>query len=421
MTDRPFDFLKIPDHLSSKKTDNNIIFGCHDGDRSMLVDGEYFSPILEGAKSLIEDKGYNIVNLSHPYSFIPHQLIKGDSLTINYRYFSLKLWMALTKFILPKNIRTNLRVKIEVTYFRYLIKKISPKVIFAIQPPENLCKAARSLGITVIELMHGTNISKKDKIFANHMSKPDEFLPNIILCFDDCTYSTVSEICIDRDITSSRTHDPWNHLLQYNKNYFPQYSSSVTRSEKFYKHVLITLQWGYDGERDCLSGIIPNGILHPELEKVIRENTNIFFSVRLHPIQRLRPSYKHHRTYIETLCSNLQNIEINYASIVPLPALLKEVDCHITMCSSSVGEAAVANVPSLLLCPSLQEGGGFFGFFRELEESGQVCFEDLDSYKINDWIETTTTRNSRDLEIYNAEKIQIELSNFYSNLIEKHS
>jgi len=420
MIHRLFSFLKVIDHYPRDVSDKTIVFSCHDADRSMQEGEKYYSPFLEGVKFLVNDMGYEPLNLSHPFAVLPSYLIKDDSITINYRVLLFRFIAASTKFMNSSQRRTELRIKIETMFYRKLLQKISPKIIFSIQPPEGLCKAARSLDVVIVELMHGTNVSSTDKLFSDHMSLSDEFLPNFILSFDDCTHNTFSEMCIGRNITALRSYDPWYHFLQYNKDKM-EASSLKPIGIKFKKRVLITPQWGYDGERESLSGVIPNGIMHPELEAVLTDkgNEHIFFNIRMHPIQRIRPWYKHHRDYFEALASRLRNVEVSYSSIAPLPVLLEEVDCHITMCSSAVGEADVANIPSLLLCPTLHEGGAHFGFFRELERGGCVSFGYLDRNQISNWIQSARIRPDGDKVIYDIDKIQSELTDFYANLIEK--
>ena len=61
--------------------------------------------------------------------------------------------------------------------------------------------------------------------------------------------------------------------------------------------------------------IIENGIIHEEIIKVIDRTPNIFWKLRLHPIQLMDGKYEHHSFGKKTLLSRL-NCEWGSASKV---------------------------------------------------------------------------------------------------------
>ena len=267
----------------------------------------------------------------------------------------------------------------------------------------------------MVELMHFNNISSHDDIFTEHFSLPDELLPNVILSFDQCSYNTVSGLCEGRDIISYQTEDAWYNYLMFDKDKNNHELKSIISN--FEKVILVSLQWGYDGERDRLSNIIPNGIVHPAIESLIQESCkDSLFLIRLHPIQMLRPWYRHHVEYIQALAKKYQNVEFDLSSNLPLHYILDDVDVHLTMSSSCVGEAAVAKVPSLLLCPSLKLGNENYGLFRELESEGDVTFGELNKDYIQNWVNISCKQGSKDT--YNVEEVRNSLKAFYFDLIE---
>jgi hypothetical protein len=251
-----------------------------------------------------------------------------------------------------------------------------------------MCEAARSTGVRIVEAMHGNHISPHDRIFREHMSRPDRHLPHCVLSFDDVSHATVSALCEGRDILPVRANHPWVQHLRRTAGGRHAALPGKRRA------VLLTLQWGYDGERDALADIIPNGIVHPALEQAIADvaTHDIELLVRMHPIQMNSPGYRHHRRYVESLAQRFPHVEVERASTLALPLLLDEVCGHITMSSSSAGDAAMAGVPSLLLCPTLQPGGANHGLFRELEPTGMVTFGALDARSIAAWIDECPSR-----------------------------
>lgn len=404
--------LTVPDHMPPLPQGRRVLFSCHDVDRAMRDDEGRYSPILEGIRSTVEDLGYVTINLSHPYAVFRSNQIKGGTATVNYRSFLIRLRALLR----TRGARAGLRLELEIRLYRDLLQRVGPELVVSIQPPAALCLAAKQLGIRVAEAMHGTNISLSDKVFCAHMVQPDNVLPDIILSFDDVSQKTVSTLCSGRGIAAFRARDPWLHLLR-RRQAMSRRERPVQRDGKT---ILITLQWGYDGERDSLSNIIPNGILHPALESVFAATagSGLHFQLRMHPIQVNAAGYRRHRRYIEALCERHPHLEWRHATSAPLPLLLDDASGHITMCSSSVGEALVAGVPSLLLCPTLHEGGANFGLFRELESSGLVRFGTLDSDGIHYWIDSCPTRAPVDRSTAGIDEAHQEEKCFYAALID---
>jgi len=364
-----------------------ILFSCHDADRSMRGNDGRFSPLLEGIRKITEELGYSGINLTHPFALFAGSQIKDGSITINYRALrsrSLPLLRRILRVGSPVN-----PIERETALYRSLLDRLGPRAIISIQPPYGLCRAARQMGILVVEAMHGTNYHLEDKVFRSHWAQPDELLPNVLLSFDDVSHKTMLAWTGGRDISAVQGGDPWLHHLRCEAAADPGRSSGKDMPEGRRNQVLVTLQWGYDGEREALGSIVPNGVLHPALEAAIARSVGQYrFLIRMHPIQLNKTGYRHHRRYIRSLAARYPNVEWEQASARPLPLLLDEVFAHITMSSSAVGEAATAGVPSLMLCPTLHPGGANHGMFADLAAAGHVTFGKLDENAILEWLES---------------------------------
>lgn len=150
------------------------------------------------------------------------------------------------------------------------------------------------------------------------------------------------------------------------------------------KQLLVTLPWSYDSEREVN-----------------------------------KPGYRHHCRYVESLPARYPNVEFQENSMQPLPLLLDEASAQVTMCSSTVGEAASAHVRSLMLCPTLHAGGAHNGFLRELEGTGLVNFGRLETDNIVAWIDACPMRDFCSVSAYDAEKQHPAELAFYAALIER--
>jgi hypothetical protein len=414
---RLFSLLAVPDNLAVQRPAGRLVLlTCNDVDRGMQQDGLRFSPLLEGIGRMLDELGYRTVNLTHPYAMFRGSGVKGGALTLNHRAFAMQLASLLSRsrddHAGPKGTR---RTRLEMGLYRRLLLALKPEAVVSIQPPLALCSTARHLGIPVIEAMHGTNIALSDRIFANHMASPDLFLPTHVLCFDDVTHATYQVHCAGRDIRPLRTVDPWMHACQREYGLFRSARPAPCKS------VLFTLQWGYDGERDALRHIIPNGILHPAVEQAIAltAGKDVRVLLRLHPVQMNLPGYRHHRRHMESLVSRFPHVEFQRASTAPLPVLLNEVSGHLTMSSSAVGEAAAVHVPSLLLCPTLKPGGAHEGFFSELLQSGMATLGSLNAQAIAGWIEGCSASGRAPCDQAEAERAHQDVLHFYATLLDR--
>ena len=56
------------------------------------------------------------------------------------------------------------------------------------------------------------------------------------------------------------------------------------------------------------------------------------------------------------------------------------------MSSGSAGEAALMNIPSLMLCPTLREGGAICGSFDHPSIENLISFSEPTSSNIYNWI-----------------------------------
>ncbi len=384
---RALSAVAVPDRPWPAPDDGTLLMSCHDVDRSMRdAAGCRFSPLLEGVRQLAAGPATPIRHLSHPWAVVRGSEVQGGAITLNRRMIALRLRALAAR-------RADARMAREVALYTRLLQALRPVFVFSIQPPAALCTAARRLGTPLAELMHGTNVSLSDPVFVRHMSIPDEELPPLIISFDDVTHATVKMLAADREIRPLRAADPWLIACRRQR----ERGGSLPGARQ--RRMLLTLQWGYDGERDALSNIVPDGVLHPALERAISECGPRGWTVlvRMHPIQMNAPGYRHHRRRIEALAARHSHVEVAHATSWPLPLLLEEVTAHMTMSSSAVGEAAVAGVRSLALCPTLHPGGAHHGLFRELEHDGLVTFGRLDPADIVRWLDGCAPPARRDI------------------------
>lgn len=379
--------VKIFFSISYKSYKNNsdkksILYGCKDIDRYAIKDGKLFSPILASIQGYF-DSDFEVVNITQSVSKFYSKEILNGHINLNFLLI-IDIIVKPFFFIIGRRKKKSLKVSV----YRKILLKNKVKLVVSIQPPHALCIAAHDLGIKVAEPMHGFNFSASDKIFLNQFDGVEDYLlPDYFIAFDDQTYQTLNIILKNRKVEVILMPHPWHCECLKTESALIDKSQLVSISKlNSDKVILLSLQWGYDGEREILNNIIPNGILHDSVIDVIKNHENIFWLIRLHPIQLKERFYHRHRKFIADLCAKYENTEFVDASIAPLPLLLKQVNGHLTMSSGSAGEAALMNIPSLMLCPTLREGGALCGSFDHPSIENLISFSEPTSSNIYNWI-----------------------------------
>lgn len=365
-----------------------ILYSGSDANRGHYGPDGYFSPILDPIQEHYKRQSYKAINLSFPLSYYHSSEVRGGAILLNRRAIVIILIELVEKLVLGKSIAAQRKSRRRVLLLKNMLSILKPNLIFAFQATQELCNAAHELDIAVVEPMHGMNLSPKDEIFRNTIfGIASKALPDAYLAYDDRTQATLTELIGDREIAVFRMPHPWHVECQNTDSLlFDGKRSSILFSSAKPIKILVALQWGYGGERDSLSNIIPNGILHPSVEQAIIENPDVLWLLRMHPVQIKARGYKSHRDYVQSLSERHPNVEWQDATALPLPTLLANVQGHITMTSGTAGEAAIFGVPSLLLCPTLKPGGAHCGWFAELIDSELAEFGELESEYITNWI-----------------------------------
>ena len=132
-----------------------------------------------------------------------------------------------------------------------------------------------------------------------------------------------------------------------------------------------------------------------EIIKVIDRTPNIFWKLRLHPVQLMDNRYERHKLWLEDFVERRLNCEWESASNGHFLDIVNSCDGHLTMQSSSCYEAAAIGVRSLCLCPALQKGGRNFGRFARLENEGFVVVGEAKSKIVEGWVSNVKPINAR--------------------------
>ena len=328
-------FLNSLNFFELKKNKKDILFLCSDLDRNFVYNGLFYSPIIDSLNQLLSKINYNTLSINYPLSNLKISKIFGNVISVN---GIMSRAIILNKFFK----RGNFIIK---AWQKILIKN-QPKIIVGILPPPELCLAANSLNIKVIDLQHGV-IS--DEGYYGQLYRKDfnnKGWPDWILCWDNKSYDWVKKninqvktkvignIWASRFLFIDAKDEMINNIFSSNniENYIDK------------KNILITLQW----DSDYLSHKNNFGLSN-ELIDIIHNNNEINWLIRFHPIQTKTLGNKvlfNHMSYIFRNCNNVFWDDI---SNFPLPLILKLTDLHLTSFSAVTIEASFFGIKTGLL------------------------------------------------------------------------
>ena len=383
--------VEFSDSLSEiKKCDALLI--CHDVDRGINLNGKAFSPLLDSVRDDLEERGWRCISLNHPWSRLFGHRAWGNPISMNRSYLFCILMDKLRKTISASRGRNNSLCS-EFRLYASIIRRAAPRCIISIGAPIQLSRAARSLDVLHVELLHGMGYTTVEWGFDKR--EKDE-LPTGILSLDDVSTKTFLSL-ESLGVKIFQIPHPFikRFIVKKLSDRLPcEWKSSDAGSpSKYRKEILITMQWGYagdHGEHVQFSGILTNGLFPEVLIRIIQEtNSNILWRFRFHPLHVRLQKYRNHVEFIESFCNGNFNTEWQTSTSMPLPAVLATCSGVIAMSSMSAYDAAYMGVPSLMLCPTIQRSGSNASGFADLETAGYVIKSPIGEQSIRQWVEST--------------------------------
>lgn len=369
--------INLKDTSHTIKPCDFLLF-CHDVDRGVSINRKAYSPLIDSLKDEIEKQGFTCTSIAHPWSKLIGDNAYGNPIAINLSYLFTKIL---------KKLFGKFKKNSELKLYEKLIRKAKPIVIITIGNSDSLCEAARNLNVFHAELLHGIGYTP---IPWGWDIKEKKHLPQAILSLDPISTKTFS-ILEKRNIIIKEIPHPF--LSRFQKDYeadLPVEWRTRKKTSKYNKEILITLQWGYVDGIDAsptFTGILPNGLFFEELLEVIEQTSlNILWRFRLHPVQLRQPEkYKQQLLLLNQTVKLNSNCEWEESTKLPLPSVLKSCSAHITMISMCSYEAAYMGIPSLALCPTLQEHGQHEHMFADLVDKGYLTKQLPNVTKILEW------------------------------------
>ncbi|MEN6348205.1 MAG: hypothetical protein ABFD08_02255 [Syntrophomonas sp.] len=234
------------------------------------------------------------------------------------------------------------RLKLYSEWFRNLMLKVCPNIGFVVgyYGIEGMAfnLACLKLGIPSVDIQHGVH-GDLHYAYNRWESAPEqgyELLPTYFWCWSQSEADK-----IDNWTRYSKRHkpivggNPWLNIWQHKTNLVATNTEQLNRIPNFNKYsrrILFTLQ-PYYANYGLFSWILD----------VIKIFPDWLWLIRLHP------NMHNDRNAIKNILSGFNNVEIEYATDLPLPCILRNVDVHVTHSSSTVIEAEYYGILSIVL------------------------------------------------------------------------
>ncbi len=301
------------------------------------------SPIYKSNRYI----NFNFVFLIYLFSKIPFRKTKASKM-YKYSNFLLFVEKTLHQSIAGIDIRT---LKKDITFvnllknqFRRILKNNKVKICFINCYYHTvgmaLSIACRGLGIPAIDVQHGSQ-GEYHVGYGNWKNIPQSgysMMPTKFWCWSPEDAKSINKWA--SKIDSQIAFDGGNPFLEMwfdsNNKIVSDYDKKIKliKSRQKSKYILFTLQH--------LAEFPPDWVW----KAINQSHKNWVWWIRVHPVAISRLDEINRS--IKQKCPHI-NYEIKLSSSLPLPALLRNADLHVTMFSSAVLEAANFSVPSIIL------------------------------------------------------------------------
>lgn len=376
-----FDLFRI-DKINYGKT--NILTTAHDTDRSYLIDGKYYSPLIDTIEGdVYKITGQRCISIARIISEIKGDKSYGNVYSPEGRF---------ARALLSKRIKGILKrgeypySNMEERIWGDILDKTGAKKVFGILPSREMCVACRKRGIWVTDVQHGV-IAKNHPWYGKKFrgNEPTDYAPNSFLVWNQESADVINEWALEKGVKAQIIGNRWLARFKNPQTNDVLVQKALTKINHFFENkpskpvILVSLAWG----PGAFNGQIPPNIL----SVLKRTGDKYQWFVRLHPNQIKGFSSNEFKNFLSFYEKNLKGIiEWELPTYSPLPAVLTKVDLHLSWRSSVSIEAAQLGVKTALLDHLLHGdlAGDYFNYYHKLK---MIDFIENSDPAVEKWIE----------------------------------
>jgi hypothetical protein len=391
---------------SNKYPSADVLTLAHDNDRSLELNGRWYSPLINTIEDELGLYEIKCVSIARIISRIKGNRAYGRVYSPEGAFARALVLKRICGLINKTRYPYS---KAEERIWTEILKQTGVRHVIGIQPSRELCVACRERGIWVADVQHGV-IADEHPWYGEkyRATDPTEWLPNAFLVWDYGSTLPLSKWAFKKGIDVNPIGNRWvarfqnpsptdKHLQEIILKHAPAKKRNVNN-----KTILVTLSWG--------NKEIPNWFLHEEVCRLIKKTADEFnWLLRLHPNQINGFATDEGRRFKKFFDLHLNGaVEWETTTRSPLPIILAQSDLHISWNSSVAIEAAQMGVKSALMDPRLQFKNGYF---RHLRSIGMVSLVKPSELEMENWISENRELKGVPLEI-------TQYNQNYKNLIE---
>lgn len=376
-------FYAVTGYFRALPSDIDVLFLCQDVHRHSERDGKKFSPIIDSLIDYIYEKksDLRIVTLATPFS---REFGKGCYSAV-YNANNYVLYGIIKRFIKTGSFELlNSSCDPLVLEYEKLLKRVKCKIIIGIQPSVELCLAAKGFGIKTFDVQHGL-ISDVNYYNLNKRKKINQFgWPDFVLCWDEesvLRLNRLSNNIVNGIVIGNPSYVEYSNINITTKEYL----NPISIKSDLKTHFLVTLT--YHDYGFVFDDIYYNTIGIPQkLVQLMRSTHDIFWRIRLHPVQR-KFHYKKIDNLLKNIFQNQQNVDWDFASNANFRYAIDGCLGHLTVSSASALDAAILGVKTLFVgSEQTVDYNKISIFFQEYIDSGKMKFVDSSNFSYEDII-----------------------------------
>lgn len=386
---------------------SDLLFIVHDNSRSAKVDNLKYAPIID---TIIDDLGSGVSNITLAAPFSKHF---GKSCYGNVVMFNRPLLFAyLKKFILLRSSRIiNIDSDPVIQAWKFILKKIQPKIIIGVNPSPELCIVAKGMDIYVADIQHGIIAPGNYYDLCKRYNIKQQGWPDIILCWDQFSKnfvestigSFVDSIVIGHPAIFSMASRKLSPLLANKVRSIEQISILVTLTSICPESHLNDLHFKKIG--------IPESLVN----FILKNGADFNWHLRLHPAQ-FANSKKEVYHYLSDLFKDVLNVFWEDSNNGTLHTALSKSSVHITFNSASAREAALMGVKSGILDNDEEIVNLYFSDLIRNGLAAMINLQDISGFKT--WLINCHKQKEADLGLLKSEtsEMQNKFNTFINSL-----
>lgn len=320
----------------------DVLLACGDGDRAYRFNGRRYAQLTDSIGERMTRAGITVASVAYPGSRLRAGESFGNVIVANGDFARAALADSLAKVATFGRAQPRART---VAAWRRILTACGTKAVVAIQPPVELCIAARAAGVWIADLQHG--IIAGDPYYEPRRAAGigADAWPHRILVWDAGSAAVVRDRLgglSEPDILGN----PW-----FARFAVPDASDELVRDAasdlrpEAGAAVLVTLQWGLEGRADYHPIGLPNALV----ALMRQSDPSTLWWLRLHPVSAQHPHRAEFLGRLRDTFGDEGHVAWTWCSRAPLPLVLARAAAHITSHSAVTIEAAWFGIRTALI------------------------------------------------------------------------